>query len=97
VIELPRHAGKVTAEQAQDPLARIDAPRPFSEALAGLLEAGTTVLVTDAPVLEHTTGRRLDVLATGPAVSAPGASAGTAEPTAAAGADERPAASPFVD
>ena len=52
----------------QDPLARIDAPRGFSTGLAALLEPGTTILVTDAPVLEHTTGPRLDVIATGPAL-----------------------------
>ncbi len=67
-IGLPRHAGEPTSTPDQDPLARIDAPRGFSTGLAALLEPGTTILVTDAPVLEHTTGPRLDVIATGPAL-----------------------------
>jgi hypothetical protein len=67
-IGLPRHAGEPAASPDQDPLARIDAPREFSTGLAALLEPGTTVLVTDASVLEHTTGPRLDVIATGPAL-----------------------------
>jgi hypothetical protein len=68
-IALPRHAGAPAADAHEDPLSRIDAPRGFSDGLAGLLEPGTTVLVTDAPVLEHTTGPRLDVIATGPALA----------------------------
>jgi hypothetical protein len=68
-IGLPRHAGLPTQEPDSDPLARIAAPHPFSEGLAELLEPGTTVLVTDAPVLEHTTGPSLAVLASGPAPS----------------------------
>jgi hypothetical protein len=68
-IGLPRHAGEARDDAHDDPLARIDAPRGFSEGLARLLEPGTTVLVTDAPVLEHTTGPRLDVIATGPGLA----------------------------
>ncbi|MGB5737177.1 MAG: L,D-transpeptidase [Thiohalocapsa sp.] len=67
-IALPRHAGEPASAPDRDPLARIDSPRGFSKGLAQLLEPGTTVLVTDAPVLEHTTGPRLDVIATGPAL-----------------------------
>ena len=68
-IGLPRHAGDPAEAVDPNPLARVEAPRPFSDGLAQLLEPGATVLVTDAPVLEHTTGPRLDVLATGPALS----------------------------
>ena len=99
-IGLPRHAGEPADAADQDPLARIDAPRPFSDGLARLLEPGTTVLVTDAPVLEHTTGPRLQVLATGPALSeatVPATPAMTAEPLPAAGPDQRSAPSPFIN
>jgi hypothetical protein len=65
-IGLPRHAGEPVAAADSDPLARVDAPRAFSARLAQVLDAGTTVLVTDSPVLEHTTGPQLNVIATGP-------------------------------
>ncbi len=96
-IGLPRHTGEFAAEQDQDPLARIDAPRPFSDGLGRLLEPGATVLVTDAPVLEQTTGLRLDVMATGPALSAPAESAIVRQSSPPAGIDGPPAVSPFLD
>jgi hypothetical protein len=99
-IGLPRHAGESAAEPDQDPLARIDAPRPFSDGLSRLLEPGATVLVTDAPVLEQTTGLRLDVLATGPALSAPEVPAEPAifqQPSPPAGIGGPPAVSPFLN
>ena len=65
-IGLPGHVGGAASGMASDPLALIDAPHAFSSGLAALLAPGATVLVTEAPVLEHTTGRRLDVIATGP-------------------------------
>jgi hypothetical protein len=70
-IGLPRHAGDPAEAVDPNPLARVEAPRPFSEGLSDLLEPGTTVLVTDAPVLEHTTGPSLAVLANGPDPSDP--------------------------
>jgi hypothetical protein len=66
-VGLPGHGGEPTGTTAIEPLARVDAPPAFGDALAGLLGPGSTVLLTDAPVLEHTTGPRLDVIATGPA------------------------------
>ncbi|NEX22039.1 L,D-transpeptidase [Thiorhodococcus mannitoliphagus] len=68
-VSLPGHAGTSASHDPakdQDPLGRIHTPRAFHERLLALLGPGTTALVTDAPVLEHTTGHRLKVIATGP-------------------------------
>jgi hypothetical protein len=40
-------------------------PRELTSRLYPLLEPGTTLLVTDAPVLEHTTGKNLYVMRSG--------------------------------
>ena len=101
-IGLPRHAGEPTSTPDQDPLARIDAPRGFSTGLAALLEPGTTILVTDAPVLEHTTGPRLDVIATGPALVEDASAStqpmpGTPDPDLSDDLRRPPPASPFIN
>jgi hypothetical protein len=44
---------------------RVRIPQDFARALYPLLVPGTTLLVTDAPVLEENTGRQLTVMASG--------------------------------
>ncbi len=53
-VGLPGHAGK-TEQPALD-IARIHLPPGFASALYAALAPGATLLVTDAPVLEETTG-----------------------------------------
>jgi hypothetical protein len=47
-------------------MARIRIPREFYERVTPLLSPGTTVLVTDAPILERTTGVQMSVLTSAP-------------------------------
>jgi hypothetical protein len=64
-IGLPRNAGEPAEATDQNPRARVDAPAGFSDTLNQLLDVGATLLVTDAPVLEHTTGPSLYVMRSG--------------------------------
>ena len=41
-------------------------PTDFQHLLLPLLQPGTTLMMTDAPVLEHTTGRELALLTSHP-------------------------------
>jgi hypothetical protein len=47
-------------------MARIRIPREFHERVTPLQSPGTTVLVTDAPILARTTGVQLSVLSSAP-------------------------------
>jgi hypothetical protein len=61
-IGIPGHAGE--DKQALDPaeVSRVRMPPQFTAAVYAALAPGTTLLVTDAAVLEHTTGRQLNVV-----------------------------------
>jgi hypothetical protein len=61
-IGIPGHAGE--DKQPLDPAAasRVRMPPQFTAAVYAALVPGTTLMVTDAPVLEHTTGRQLNVV-----------------------------------
>jgi L,D-transpeptidase catalytic domain len=56
------------ADTAPDPqaMARIAIPSEFNRHLQPLLQPGTTLMVTDAPILEQTTGPRIAVLSSSP-------------------------------
>jgi hypothetical protein len=41
-------------------------PQDFQQLLLPLVDSGTTMMVTDAPILEHTTGRQLALLSSHP-------------------------------
>jgi len=58
------------ANTAPDPdmVNRIVMPPDFQQLLQPLLASGTTLMVTDAPILEHTTGRELALLSAHPNV-----------------------------
>ena len=47
---------------------RIVMPPDFQQLLLPLIASGTTLMVTDAPILEHTTGKQLAVLSSHPSV-----------------------------
>lgn len=61
-IGIPGHAGE--DKQPLDPAqaARVSMPTTFRSAVAAILAPGATLVVTDAPVLEQTTGVALSVL-----------------------------------
>jgi hypothetical protein len=59
-VGLPGHAGQ--SEQPALDVARIRLPPAFARALYAALAPGATLLVTDAPVLAHTTGVALGVV-----------------------------------
>lgn len=65
-VELPGYAGD--AGQPLDPAqaARVQLPASFRDALVAILAPGDTLLVTDAPVLESTTGVQLNILNSDP-------------------------------
>lgn len=56
------------ADTAPDPQAmtRIEIPHEFNQHLQPLLGPGTTLMVTDAPILEQSTGARIAVLSSSP-------------------------------
>ena len=64
-VGLPGHGGK--AEQPVLDVARIHLPPAFAKAVYTALAPGATLLVTDAPVLEDTTGVPLGIVNADPA------------------------------
>ena len=64
-IGLPGHAAESKGAHDEDAVERLRMPRELTSRLYPLLEPGTTMLVTDAPVLEHTTGTNLYVMRSG--------------------------------
>ena len=64
-IGLPGHAAESGGGHDKDAVERLRMPRALTSRLYPLLESGTTMLVTDAPVLEHTTGANLYVMRSG--------------------------------
>jgi L,D-transpeptidase catalytic domain len=51
-----------------DVVNRIILPQDFQQRLTPLLVSGTTMMVTDAPILEHTTGQTMAVLSSHPGI-----------------------------
>ena len=64
-IGLPGYAAKSKGAQDRDAVKRLGMPRALTSRLYPLLEPGTTMLVTDAPILEHRTGPSLYVMRSG--------------------------------
>jgi hypothetical protein len=51
-----------------DVVKRIVLPQDFQSLLSPVVAAGTTLMVTDAPILEHTTGKELTLLSSHPGI-----------------------------
>lgn len=64
-IGLPGHAAESMGTHDENAIERLKMPHEFTNRLYNLLEPGTTMLITDAPVLEHTTGTSLKVMGSG--------------------------------
>lgn len=65
-VSLPGYQGAAPVTELADVVAgRLRMPQEFARRLYPLLVPGTTLFVTDAPVLEQTTGEELTVLASG--------------------------------
>lgn len=64
-VGLPGHAGADAPPLDPAHVARTSLPPAFANAVSAVLAPGATLLVTDAPVLEQTTGVELSVLASG--------------------------------
>ncbi|MEA3277479.1 MAG: L,D-transpeptidase [Pseudomonadota bacterium] len=64
-VGLPGHAAESAGTQDLDAVDRLLMPQTLTSRLYPLLEPGTTMLVTDAPILEHTTGPSLYVMSSG--------------------------------
>ena len=64
-VSLPGHAGSGRWEHDTEPTEHFRMPEEFAAALDAVLVPGVTMLVTDAPVLEHTTGVALHVVKSG--------------------------------
>jgi hypothetical protein len=61
-VGLPGHAGKDAQPLDPAQVARVSPPPPFAKAVYGILAPGATLVVTDAPVLEQSTGVQLNVI-----------------------------------
>ncbi len=61
-VGIPGHAGEDKRPLDPSEVNRVRMPPQFTTAVYAALAPGTTLLVTDAAVLEHTTGRELNVL-----------------------------------
>lgn len=64
-VGLPGHADESNGGHDEDAIHRVRIPHELTAQLYPMLEPGTTMLVTDAPVHEHTTGRELAVIGAG--------------------------------
>jgi hypothetical protein len=64
-VGLPGHAKESKGSHDEDAIHRIRIPDELTAKLYPMLAPGTTMLVTDAPVLEHTTGKQLTVMGAG--------------------------------
>jgi hypothetical protein len=61
-VSLPGHAGAKPQTAGAPPLARLSLPPDFAKSVQAILTPGATLVVTDAPALEQTTGANLNVL-----------------------------------
>lgn len=64
-VGLPGHAAESGGAHDANALERLHMPKAMSSRLYPLLEPGTTLLLTDAPILKHTTGPTLAVMRSG--------------------------------
>ena len=64
-IGLPGHAAESAGAHDHNAVDRLRIPQVLTSHLYPLLESGTTMLITDAPVLGHTTGTNLYVMRSG--------------------------------
>ena len=67
-VAVPGHEDGVGVPLSAEQMARVQFPPPFLAAVQPLLVAGTTLLVTDAPVLPDGRAPALTVVSNGPAV-----------------------------
>lgn len=65
-VPVPGHAQDAGRDLRPEDLARARLPRAFVARLDGLLQEGSTLVVTDAPILPHTTGTPLTVVTNQP-------------------------------
>jgi len=61
-VAIPGHAGEDKRPPDPGQVARLHLPPRFAGAVFAILSPGSTLLVTDAPVLEHTTGVPLNIV-----------------------------------
>jgi len=64
-VGLPGHASESGGAHGDDSVERLRMPKALTSGVYPLLKPGTTLLVTDAPVLEHTTGPALSTIRSG--------------------------------
>jgi hypothetical protein len=65
-VDILGHMDDLKTAPTADITQRITLPAEFTAALAPMVAAGTTLMITDAPILEQTTGRKLSVLSSHP-------------------------------
>lgn len=65
-VAVPGHADEAGRTLAAGDLARARLPKPFLDVLRPVLAPGSTLVLTDAPVLPHTTGAPLTVVTNQP-------------------------------
>lgn len=65
-ISVPGHYGQAGGDTSGNASARVDMPDPFAARLQPLLVPGTTLFITDAPVLEENSGTALTVVTADP-------------------------------
>jgi hypothetical protein len=65
-VPVPGHADDAALTLTRDHTARVRLPKGFLEALRPVLVAGSTLVVTDAPILPHTTGTTMTVVTNQP-------------------------------
>lgn len=61
-VGLPRHATDTPVEPDSQAIDHVKLPSRFVAALKPLLQPGVTMMITDAPIHQHTTGAQLDVI-----------------------------------
>jgi len=61
-VAVPGHADDAGRPLTRDEFARVRMPQGFLDALRPVLKAGSTLVVTDAPVLPDTTGNSMTVV-----------------------------------
>jgi hypothetical protein len=65
-VAVPGHADDDGRTLAPGGLARVRMPKPFLQALRPTLAPGSTLVLTDAPILPQTTGTSLTVVTNQP-------------------------------
>ena len=65
-VGLTGHLDDANTTPSTDAMQRIVIPDEFYRDVAPLLASGTTLMVTDAPILEETTGKEMAVISSNP-------------------------------